>query len=650
MREKMQELIDLSHRYGSDGRFVLAGGGNTSHKSECVLCVKASGTRLATVDESGFVKMSMEKLLAMFSKVYPEGDKPREQAALVDMLDARLPGETARPSVECMLHALFPQPFVLHLHPALVNGLTCGRDGEASCQALFGDEAVWIPLTKPGYILAKTCYDVFEAYRQKHGKAPDLLFMQNHGVIVASDTVDGLDALMEKVMKAIGRKVTEEPDLEEQSAPDEAVALAPALRMLYARLKGKGCAVFHASSAVKRLIKDDESLSKISQPFTPDQIVYCKAALLVLDADNDPEASFEAFVNENGYPPKITVLKDGGVFGLGMSKHEADTALSLFLDAVKIAWYAGFYGGCLPLTEEFTKFILDWEIENYRQKVAFSAVGGKRMDGKICVVTGAAQGFGEGIARAIASQGGYVVIADMNDKGAATVAESVCMEYGAGTAVSIMVNVADEASVKAMLDYTVLQYGGLDVFVSCAGILIAGGLDTMSLEHFQKVTAVNYTGYYLCTKHAAAVMKIQRRYAKDYMADIIEINSKSGLEGSKANFAYAGSKFGGIGLTQSFALELAPFGVKVNAICPGNLLDGPLWSDPERGLFKQYLEAEKVPGAKTVEDVRRFYESKVPLGRGCQVMDVAKAVFYIVEQTYETGQAIPVTGGQVMLN
>jgi len=146
------------------------------------------------------------------------------------------------------------------------------------------------------------------------------------------------------------------------------------------------------------------------------------------------------------------------------------------------------------------------------------------------------------------------------------------------------------------------------------------------------------------------VMKRQRAADPAYMADIIEINSKSGLEGSKANFAYAGSKFGGIGLTQSFALELAPYGVKVNAVCPGNLLDGPLWSDPKRGLFQQYLDAGKVPGAKTVADVRRFYEAKVPLGRGCLVEDVARAIFYLVEQQYETGQALPVTGGQVMLN
>ena len=91
-------------------------------------------------------------------------------------------------------------------------------------------------------------------------------------------------------------------------------------------------------------------------------------------------------------------------------------------------------------------------------------------------------------------------------------------------------------------------------------------------------------------------------------------------------------------------------GQSFNAICPGNLLNGPLWSDPEKGLFVQYFKAGKVPGAKSVADVREFYESKVPMHRGCEIIDVARAIFYIVEQEYETGQAIPVTGGQNMLN
>ncbi len=146
------------------------------------------------------------------------------------------------------------------------------------------------------------------------------------------------------------------------------------------------------------------------------------------------------------------------------------------------------------------------------------------------------------------------------------------------------------------------------------------------------------------------MLRRQNRTAPDWKTDIIQINSKSGLEGSNKNGAYAGGKFGGIGLVASFALELVSYNIKVNAVCPGNLLDGPLWSDPERGLFVQYLRSGKVPGAKTVADVKAFYEAKVPMKRGCTGPDVMRAVFYIVEQEYETGQAIPVTGGQVMLH
>ena len=273
-----------------------------------------------------------------------------------------------------------------------------------------------------------------------------------------------------------------------------------------------------------------------------------------------------------------------------------------------------------------------------------------RLERKIALITGAAQGFGKGIAEELAAEGAYVAVADLNYDGAVKCASELAGKYGAGRAIPIAVNVADEDSVEAMVRETVLSYGGLDLFISNAGVLIANSLPDMKKADFDLVTSVNYTGYFLGVKHASAPMKIQRSVCDAYMADIIEINSKSGLEGSNKNFAYAGSKFGGVGLTQSFALELVEYGIKVNAICPGNFLDGPLWSDPEKGLFRQYLDTGKVPGAKTVADVRRYYESRVPMKRGCTVKDVAKAIFYLIEQEYETGQALPVTGGQVMLN
>ncbi len=267
-----------------------------------------------------------------------------------------------------------------------------------------------------------------------------------------------------------------------------------------------------------------------------------------------------------------------------------------------------------------------------------------RLAGKIAIVTGAAQGFGKGIAEEMYKEGCAVVIADMNLPGAQAVAD----ELGEG-AIAVEVNVTSEESVAAMVQKTVEAFGGLDILVSNAGVAKAGSLMELEKAGFDFVTNINYTGYFLCAKYAAAVMEAEHEADPEWFGDIITINSKSGLEGSKNNDAYAGSKFGGIGLTQSFALELCPYNIKVNAICPGNYLDGPLWSDPERGLFVQYLNAGKVPGAKTVEDVRKYYMAKVPMNRGCFPADVAKAIFYCVEQQYETGQAIPVTGGQVML-
>ena len=285
-----------------------------------------------------------------------------------------------------------------------------------------------------------------------------------------------------------------------------------------------------------------------------------------------------------------------------------------------------------------------WQ-EIAKKSIAERPAGVGRLAGKITIVTGAAQGFGKGIAEELYKEGATIIIADMN----ISLAEQVANELGE-RACALAVNVSDEESVAALVQQTVEKFGGLDIFIANAGVVRSGPLTEFEQKDFEFVTAINYTGLFLCAKYAASIMQAQHEADPNATFDFIAMSSKSGLEGSNKNFAYAGSKFGAIGLVQSFALELVAYNIKVNAICPGNYLDGPLWSDPEKGLFVQYLKAGKVPGAKTVADVRKFYESKTPIARGCLPIDVARAIMYCVEQQYETGQAIPVTGGQVMLN
>ena len=221
----MKKLVEFSRKYGSDPELVLAGGGNTSMKENGVLYVKGSGCSLSTIKEENFVAMDLEKLLEILKKDYPASDKEREAMFLADVSAAKLPGEEQkRPSVEALLHALFRQRYVLHLHPALVNGLTCGADGKRIAQKLF-PKAIWVDACRPGYTLAKLLSD-------RISPETDTVLLQNHGVFYASETPEGLAELLDGMMETLKKKL-----------PGE-------------------------------LPKELEDVD-LSKPFTPDHIVYC---------------------------------------------------------------------------------------------------------------------------------------------------------------------------------------------------------------------------------------------------------------------------------------------------------------------------------------------------------------------------------------
>ncbi len=670
MNHLVSELISVANTFGADPEYSRAGGGNASVKLDGVLHIKPSGVPLATLTAADLVGLRLDVLLdALRSDEPVEGD-PVQAAAAKALVNA--PGGR-RPSVEILFHALIPDALVLHTHPLVANALTCNTDAEALVSRLLGDDAVFVPYTDPGVPLAREVEARRTAYTERTGQpAPGITFLGNHGIIVSGNSAAELTERAERLTATIAAAIAAGPSsgsgsmtaepVEDPSAlrqaqdrPSSGIinVVAPNLRGLLGTPERLAVVTSDASDLVRMATLSTAGRAVLTDgPLIPDQIVYAGSFPLVLDASADAAAVTAAvagYREQYGKDPIITVVPGVVAFGAGADLAAARTALATFTDALRVARDAGRIGTVRCLDAAERRFIENWEAESYRKSVAASARS-RRMTGKVVMVTGAAQGFGLGITTELLSEGAQVVLADLNIELATKNAAELSAKHGAGRAVAVEVNVADPDSSLAAIAAATAVYGGIDVFISNAGVVRSEGVMTQPVADFDLVTGVNYRGYFLGVRAVAPIMAAQHAARPDALFDIIEINSKSGLEGSKRNFAYSGSKFGGIGLTQSFALELVEYGIKVNAICPGNYLDGPLWMDPERGLFVQYLKAGKVPGAATVADVRKSYEDKVPMGRGCLPSDLAKAVYYIVDQAYETGQAVPVTGGQNMLN
>ena len=647
--KEIESLIAISRKYGADPRFVIAGGGNTSYKTADRLYVKASGHALATITEDGFAVLDRALLDPMGKKKYSSVAAEREEQVKNDLAAACITKDR-RPSVETSLHNCMGFSYVVHLHPTLVGGLMCSADAEQKCAELFPD-ALYIAYTDPGYTLFKKVYDKIRSYKKARGREPQVIFLQNHGIFVGADSTEEIEKIYDSILSTLESRVKPLPEGE---APicDCVSETIPAIRTILSR-GGRGLKTLKVTNSA--LIENMmDRVDTVLSPFTPDGIVYCKSEYIYINPENaedlvkQAEKKIEHYTAKRGHTPKVLLIKSIGLVAVGDSAKNAQIITDVFTDAVKIAWYAESFGGQHPMSRRQIEFIDNWEVENYRRKVSASGSKG-RVEGKTIIVTGAAQGFGEGIARNLMKEGANIVVADLNEAVGQKTAENFNSIAGSNRAIFVKTNVSDMDSLHNLIRETVLNFGALDVFVSNAGVLRAGGLEAMTPENFEFVTNINYKAYFYCAKVASHLMKIETAHDPEYFADIVQVNSKSGLRGSKANFAYAGGKFGGIGLTQSFALELAPFRIKVNSICPGNFYDGPLWSNPENGLFVQYLAAGKVPGAKTVQDVKNYYLAQVPMRKGCNPEDVTKAILYAVEQTGETGQAIPVTGGQVML-
>jgi rhamnose utilization protein RhaD (predicted bifunctional aldolase and dehydrogenase) len=368
----IEALVHISRYYGNNPDYVLAGGGNTSWKDKDTFYVKGSGLFLAEATVDSFVRIDRKALAMIWKKPYPESGSERESTVLVDLLAARTNGgEQKRPSVETLLHDIIPSTFVVHLHPALVNGLTCSQQGEQFVKEIFDNDAIWIPSTNPGYTLAILVKNALDAYYNKYCKSASIIFLQNHGIFVGADNIDSIKSIYSEIMTKIGTKIKRNPDFsDERREQITDGAIARILTNL-----SKGPVAFMYSTEIAKLITDRIAFTSVSSAFTPDHIVYAGSAPLFTEAQTD-EGISTAWKNHVTGNPKIIVIQDIGIFGTAKTQKAANLALDLFKDAVKIAIYSESFGGPLFMTQDKIDFINNWEAERFRSGISTKKRGG----------------------------------------------------------------------------------------------------------------------------------------------------------------------------------------------------------------------------------------------------------------------------------
>ena len=259
----LSTLVKMSNTYGSNPAYVLAGGGNTSVKNDTTLYVKGSGTQLATIKAEGFVKMDRARLNEIMKTEYPKNAVEREAAYLADVMAAVTDDDkTKRPSVEALLHNLFAYTYVLHVHPTLVNGLTCGKGAQALCEELLGEAVLWIDICKPGYTLARLCFEKMNAYKEKYGKDVQVLLLQNHGIFVAANTVEEIGVLFDGVISKLEKQVRRTADVSNAITPEKEQTAQKLSQLL-----GHAVEVVPVAEA-DNFAKDKTAAAPLLKPFT----------------------------------------------------------------------------------------------------------------------------------------------------------------------------------------------------------------------------------------------------------------------------------------------------------------------------------------------------------------------------------------------
>lgn len=668
-----EKLLYRSNLLGSDKRITNYGGGNTSAKvmekdplngeMTEVLWVKGSGGDVGSIQMDGFATLYMDKLNAL-KGLYRGVDYEDEMVGYLPHCTFNLNPRAA--SIDTPLHAYVPKKHVDHMHPDAIIAIAASRNSHVLTQEVFGDQIGWLPWKKPGYELGLWLEDFCK-------KNPDAkgVVLESHGLFTWADDAKECYVLtlqiIQRAMDWFADKTAGQDAfggaIHESLAPEArravAARLMPAIRGF---VSGNQHMVghFEDSDTVLEFVnaKDMEPLAALGTS-CPDHFLRTKIRPLVVAFDpaknnldevmdglagqiaeyrEDYKAYYDRCKHDDSpalRDPNAVVYLIPGVGMITFAKDKATARISgeFYINAINVMRGASAVSEYVGLPEQEAFDIEYWLLEEAKLQRMPKP---KSLAGRVALVTGGAGGIGSATAERYLSEGACVMLADINEESLDATSDNLVQRFGSDVVRTVVMNVTDETAVAASYADISVEFGGIDILVSNAGIASSAPVEETTLDLWQKNMDILSTGYFLVSREAFKVMRVQ-----DIGGSIVFVASKNGLAASPNASAYCTAKASEIHLARCLALEGAEAGIRVNVVNPDAVLRGSkIWEG-------DWLDQRASTYGTDKEGLEEMYRNRSMLKRSVLPEDIAEAAYFFAADTSSksTGNIVNVDAG-----
>ncbi|WP_192183319.1 bifunctional rhamnulose-1-phosphate aldolase/short-chain dehydrogenase [Mesorhizobium amorphae] len=668
-----ERLVYRSNTLGSDKRVTNYGGGNTSSKiwqkdpltgeSVEVLWVKGSGGDSASIKLDGFATLYMDKLRAL-KGLYRGLAHEDEMVGFLPHCTFNLNPRAA--SIDTPLHAFVPRPFVDHMHPDAIIAIAAAKDSKALTKEIFGDAIGWLPWKRPGFELGLW----LEKFCLEHPAAKGVI-LESHGLFTWGDTpkecYETTIAVINQAMEwferrsegvaIFGGEIVKSLDAQARRAV--AAKLMPRIRGLISE-KSHKLGHFDDSAAVLEFVnsRDLRPLAALGTS-CPDHFLRTKIRPLVIEFDPakpDVDAviarladdiaayrvGYQAYYDSCKHadspairdPNAVVYLMPGvGMFTFAGDKATARISGEFYVNAINVmrgASTVSSYVG-LPAQEAFD--IEYWLLEDLKLQRMPKP---KALAGQIALVTGGAGGIGRATANRLLREGACVVLADIDETALASANDELAKAYGKDFVRPVLINVTSEDQVVSGFAETSVEFGGIDILVSNAGLASSAPIEDTTLALWNKNMDILSTGYFLVSREAFRLFRTQK-----IGGNVIFVASKNGLAASPNAAAYCTAKAAEIHLARCLALEGAEAQIRVNVVNPDAVLRGSkIWTG-------EWKEQRAAAYKMSTDDLEEHYRSRSMLKRSVFPEDIAEAIYFFASDmsAKSTGNIINVDAG-----